>query len=47
MVVVDKLTKATNFIPVKTTHKEKNIAKIPSSPSSFHYTKASFHHHLL
>jgi hypothetical protein len=28
MVVVDKLTKETHFIPVKTTHKEKNIAKI-------------------
>ena len=28
MVVVDKLTKATNFIPVKTTHKEANIANI-------------------
>jgi hypothetical protein len=26
MVVVDKLTKATHFIPMKTTHKEKNIA---------------------
>jgi hypothetical protein len=28
MVVVDKLTKATHFIPVKTTHKETNIADI-------------------
>jgi hypothetical protein len=28
MVVVDKLTKATHFIPVKTTHKETNIAEI-------------------
>jgi hypothetical protein len=28
MVVVDKLTKATYFIPVKDTHKETNIAKI-------------------
>jgi hypothetical protein len=28
MVVVDKLTKAVHFIPAKTTHKEKNIAKI-------------------
>ena len=26
MVVVDKLTKATHFIPVKTTHKATNIA---------------------
>jgi DNA-binding transcriptional regulator WhiA len=26
--VVDKLTKATHFIPVKTTHKAKNIAVI-------------------
>jgi hypothetical protein len=26
MVGVDKLTKETNFIPVKTTHKETNIA---------------------
>jgi DNA-binding transcriptional regulator WhiA len=28
MVVVDKLTKATHFIPVKTTHKAKNIVEI-------------------
>ena len=28
MVVVDKLTKATHFIPVKTTHKAANIAII-------------------
>jgi hypothetical protein len=28
MVVVDKLTKAAHFIPVKTTHKETNIAEI-------------------
>jgi hypothetical protein len=28
MVVVDELTKKTHFIPVKTTHKEKNIAYI-------------------
>ena len=28
MVVVDKLTKATHFIPVKTTHKVANIANI-------------------
>jgi hypothetical protein len=28
MVVVDKLNKATHFIPVKTTHKETNIADI-------------------
>jgi hypothetical protein len=28
MVVVDKLSKATHFIPVKTTHKATNIAKI-------------------
>ena len=28
MVVVDKLTKATHFIPVKSTHKTDNIAKI-------------------
>jgi hypothetical protein len=28
MVVVDKLTKATHFIPVKTTHKTTNIAQI-------------------
>jgi hypothetical protein len=28
MVVVDKLTKATHFIPVKTTHKATNIADI-------------------
>jgi hypothetical protein len=28
MVVVDKLTKETHFIPVKTTHKETNIAEI-------------------
>jgi hypothetical protein len=28
MVVVDKLTKVTHFIPMKTTHKETNIAKI-------------------
>jgi hypothetical protein len=28
MVVVDKLTKATHFIQVKTTHKETNIAEI-------------------
>jgi hypothetical protein len=28
MTVVDKLTKATHFILVKTTHKETNIAKI-------------------
>jgi len=28
MVVVDKLTKATHFIPVKLTHKETNIADI-------------------
>ena len=28
MVVVDKLTKATHFIPVKTTHKATNIANI-------------------
>jgi hypothetical protein len=28
MVVVDKLTKETHFIPVKTTHKTKNIANI-------------------
>ena len=28
MVVVDKLSKATHFIPVKTTHKDPNIAKI-------------------
>jgi hypothetical protein len=28
MVVVDKLTKATHFIPVKSTHKETNIAEI-------------------
>jgi hypothetical protein len=27
MVVVDKLTKASHFIPVKTTHKETNITK--------------------
>jgi hypothetical protein len=29
MVVVDKLTKATHFILVKTIHKETNIAEIP------------------
>jgi hypothetical protein len=28
MVVVDKLTKETHFIPVKTTHKATNIAEI-------------------
>ena len=28
MVVVDKLSKQTHFIPVKTTHKATNIAKI-------------------
>jgi hypothetical protein len=28
MVVVDKLTKATHFIPVKTTHKETNTVEI-------------------
>ena len=28
MVVVDKLTKATHFIPVKSTHKTNDIAKI-------------------
>jgi hypothetical protein len=28
MVVVDKLTKVTHFIPVKTTHKATNIAEI-------------------
>ena len=28
MVVVDKLTKATHFIPVKSTHKTDDIAKI-------------------
>jgi hypothetical protein len=28
MVVVDKLTKETHFIPMKKTHKETNIAKI-------------------
>jgi hypothetical protein len=28
MVVVDKLTKETHFIPIKTTHKETHIAKI-------------------
>jgi hypothetical protein len=28
MVVVDKLTKASHFIPVKSTHKETDIAKI-------------------
>jgi hypothetical protein len=28
MVVVDKLTKATHFIPIKTTHKAKNITNI-------------------
>jgi hypothetical protein len=28
MVVVDKLTKAAHFIPVKVTHKETNIAEI-------------------
>jgi hypothetical protein len=28
MVVVDKLTKATHFIPIKTTHKAANIADI-------------------
>ena len=28
MVVVDKLTKTAHFIPVKTTHKETNIAEI-------------------
>jgi hypothetical protein len=28
MVVVDKLTKATHFIPMKTTHKKTNIAEI-------------------
>jgi hypothetical protein len=28
MVVLDKLTKETHFIPVKTTHKETNIAEI-------------------
>jgi hypothetical protein len=28
MVVVDKLTKETHFIPVKTTHKEANIAEV-------------------
>ena len=28
MVVVDKLTKAAHFVPVKTTHTSTNIAKI-------------------
>jgi hypothetical protein len=28
MVVVDKLTKAAHFIPLKTTHKVKNIIEI-------------------
>ena len=28
MVVIDKLTKATHFIPVKSTHKTNDIAKI-------------------
>ena len=28
MVVVDKLTKETHFIPVKTTHNETNISEI-------------------
>ena len=28
MVVVEKLSKETHFIPVKTTHKDSNIAKI-------------------
>jgi hypothetical protein len=28
MVVVDKLTKATHFIPLKTTHKEANVVDI-------------------
>jgi hypothetical protein len=28
MVVVDKLTKSSHFIPLKTTHKETNVADI-------------------
>jgi hypothetical protein len=28
MVVVEKLTKATHFIPLKSTHKEKNVVDI-------------------
>ena len=28
MVMVDKLTKETHFVPIKSTHKEANIAKI-------------------
>jgi hypothetical protein len=28
MVVVDKITKAAHFIPLKTTHKETNVADI-------------------
>ena len=37
MVVVDKLSKATHFIPVKTTHKATNIADI--------FMKEIFHLH--
>ena len=37
MLVVDKLSKTTHFIPVKTTHKAANIAKI--------FMKQIFHLH--